>query len=78
MLQTSTVIHSLTHSVRLLTEKLTEMSADDCQLLILLLHRLVQRSEHCLRHLLSDAIRPNSSSVELRHKGHSFPSSVQI
>jgi len=35
------------------------------------LFRLVKRSEHCLHHLLPDTI--NSSSMELRHTGHSFP-----
>ena len=35
------------------------------------LFRLVQRPEHCLHHLLPDTT--NSCSMELRHRGHSFP-----
>ena len=39
--------------------------------------RLVQRPEHCLRHLLPLTI--NSCSMELRHRGRSFfPPTVQI
>ena len=33
--------------------------------------KLVQRLEHCLYHLLPDAI--NSCPMELRHRGHKFP-----